>query len=98
MNIINYLVSEYKDITKLIGAYFIILSVMIQLNIETLTPEVIKFLKSPLVYFIVILSVSLIVTNDDIKISLICTVAYFVILLISLQITNFKKRNSVSNS
>ena len=98
MNIINYLVSEYKDITKLIGAYFIILSVMIQLNIETLTPEVIKFLKSPLVYFIVILSVSLIVTNDDIKISLICTVAYFVILLISLQITNFKKRNSGSNS
>ena len=98
MNIINYLVSEYKDITKLIGAYFIILSVMIQLNIETLTPEVIKFLKSPLVYFIVILSVSLIVTNDDIKISLICTVAYFVILLISLQITSFKKRNSGSNS
>lgn len=98
MNIINYLVSEYKDITKLIGAYFIILSVMIQLNIETLTPEVIKFLKSPLVYFIVILSVSLIVTNDDIKISLICTVAYFVILLISLQVTNFKKRNSGSNS
>ena len=97
MNILNYLISEYKDITKLIGAYFIILSVMVQLNIETLTPEAINFLKSPMVYFVVILSVSLIISNDDMKISLICTLGYFIILLISQQYISFKKRKEGSS-
>ena len=91
MNILNYLISEYKDITKLIGAYFIILSVMVQLNIETLSDETVRLLKSPMVYFIVILSVSLIVTNDDMLLSVICTITYFSVLLISQNYKTIKK-------
>jgi len=96
MNIINYLVSEYKDITKLIGMYFVLLSFMVQLNIEKPNEEIIKLLKSPLAYFILVLSVSLIVTNDDVYLSLICSVLYFIILLLTNKYAEFKMHKSKS--
>lgn len=78
--IIHYLLSEYKDILKLMGAYMIILSTMIQIGIEKNNQTFINLFKSPIIYFFTIFSISLFITNDDVRISIICTIFYFVLL------------------
>ena len=91
-NISGYLLSEYIDILKCIGVYFLVLSTMAQLEIERLNEKAIDILKNPFVYFIVILSISLLITNDDIKISIICTFGYFVVLFIAKNIRKIEAK------
>lgn len=89
---LKYLLSEYIDILKCIGLYFIVLSTMAQLEIERLNEKAKDLLKNPIVYFIVILSTSLLITNDDIHISLLCTCSYFIVLNIAKNIDEIESR------
>ena len=88
--IINYALTEYIDILKCIGVYFIVLSTMAQLEIERLNDKAKKLLKHPIVYFITILSISLLITGDNMIVSSVCSILYFVILFIAKNYQKFK--------
>jgi hypothetical protein len=60
-NIINYALTEYINIFKCIGVYFIVLSTMTQLGIEKLNDNAKNLLKNPFIYFITILSIFIII-------------------------------------
>jgi len=98
--IINYALTEYIDILKCIGVYFIVLSTMAQLEIEKLNDNAKNLLKHPMIYFITILSISLLITGDNMIVSSVCSILYFVVLFIAKNYKNFKTkmRNLVSKT
>jgi uncharacterized membrane protein (Fun14 family) len=90
--IINYALTEYIDILKCIGVYFIVLSTMAQLGIEKLNDNAKNLLKNPIIYFITILSISLLITGDNIIVSSVGSILYFVVLFIAKNYRNFKTK------
>lgn len=90
--IINYALTEYIDILKCIGVYFIVLSTMSQLGIEEMNDNAKNFLKNPFIYFITILSISLLITGDNIIVSSVGSILYFAVLFIAKNYRNFKAK------
>jgi hypothetical protein len=90
--IINYVLTKYIDILKCIGVYFIVLSTMVQLGIEEMNTEKKYLFYNPFIYFMAFFSVSLLVTSDEVILSFVGSILYFVVLFIEKKYKNYKTR------